>query len=517
MALAEITHVASSTDNFHCVTPETLPTGITEVRLQVSRKKESLDPNNWLNPGHLIYEDIVSASEQNLQALTQLTSTSGLRVPFDEFAPDQSLLTDELIPYYVRVVALKPGVASGTMKAAYSSTIQINYGKAQVSDIMFYPEVPSTAYANHHRDAVCAHSVGSRKLAIRYEVTRQPTMEDVFGSFAGMGDDPYPGMPKGAKLDFTPQPEDKSWWEEVWDAISDFFSDMVDFLADVANWVSSTYANLKSGLVAFVAQNLPFVPDSLRDELEAALMAMVDYGLASIGLPPSLPNFDELSKMGTDYLAAVALEQAGLPVNADSISAAKDVGQAIGTEVSKAASSGGTPNPMSWDFVKLDPDFLYQPACLFIDLYNPWNEATPAGTLSGRAEHLLDLTKNGTDPYITRLYALYGSSWVTLYKPVYGQTIPSLAPGQHLTIPVFLEEHTGTPFYPSTPPVTKEGFSHMYYSIGAFDFSFYLNYDLPPIAKAVADRNLTKEAIYRYSKTQDTVFFSTEPDTPYAR
>lgn len=450
--------------------------------------------------------------------MTNLNSTYGLRVPFDAFAPPESLLTDELIPYYVRLVALKPGAASGTMKAAYSSTVHINYGKAQASDIVFYPEVA----IDPHMPTI----TGMRYVPIRweaqnwqyrYEVTRQPTMEDVFGAYAGMGDDLYPGMPKGAKLDFTPQPEDKSWWEEVWDAVTSFFSDMVDFLQDLANWVSSTYADLKSGLVAFVAQNIPFVPDSLRDELEDALMAMVDYGLASIGLPPSLPNFDELSKMGTDYLATVALEQAGLPVSADSISAAKEVGQAIGTEVSKAASSGGAPNPMNWDFVKPDPAYLYQPACLFIDLYNPWNEATPSGTLSGRAEHLLDLTKNGTDPYITRLYAMYGSSWVTLYKPVYGQIIPSLAPGQRLTIPVFLEEHTGTPFYPSTPPVSKEGFSHMYYSIGAFDFSFYLKYDLPPIAEVVAERNLTEQAIYKYTKLNDTLMFTTEPNQAFSR
>ena len=517
MEVEEVTHAITTSSNFRCVTPKTLPTGITELRLQVSRKNELLDPNNWLNPDHLIYEHIVTAAEQNLQGLTNLNATFGLKVPFDEFAPDQSNLTDELIPYHVRLVALKPGAVSGTMKAAYSSTIQINYGKSQASDITFYPEVA----IDPHLPTI----TGMRYVPIRwesenwqtrYEVVRQPTMKDVFGILTASNES-YPGMPVGTKLDMTPHPEDKSWWEEVWDAISDFFSDMVGFLSDLANWVSSAYADLKSGLVAFVAQHIPFVPDSLRDELEDALMAMVDYGLASIGLPPSLPNFDELSSMGTDYLAAVALEQAGMPVNADAIAAIQEVGGTIATEVSKAAGSGGSPNPMNWDFIRQDPDFLYQPACLFIDLYNPWNEATPAGTLSGRAEHLLDLTKNGSDPSITRLYALYGSPWVTLYKPVYGQAIPSLAPGQRLTIPVFLEEHTGTAFYPNTPPVNKEGFSHMYYGIGAFDFSYYLKYEIPPIAETVKARNLTEQAIYKYSKTQDTVMFSTEPSRAFAR
>jgi hypothetical protein len=65
--------------------------------------------------------------------------------------------------------------------------------------------------------------------------------------------------------------------------------------------------------------------------------------------------------------------------------------------------------------------------------------------------------------------------------------------------------------------VSKEGFSHMYYSIGAFDFSFYLKYDLPPIAEVVAERNLTEQAIYKYTKLNDTLMFTTEPNQAFSR
>jgi hypothetical protein len=37
--------------------------------------------------------------------------------------------------------------------------------------------------------------------------------------------------------------------------------------------------------------------------------------LASIGIPPTLPNFDQLANMGTDYLATIAMEQAGIPAD----------------------------------------------------------------------------------------------------------------------------------------------------------------------------------------------------------
>jgi len=67
----------------------------------------------------------------------------------------------------------------------------------------------------------------------RYVVTRQPKQNEIFPAFGS--NQPYAPFTVGTKLDFTPHPEDKSWWEEAVDAVSDFFSDVVRFIGDLTN------------------------------------------------------------------------------------------------------------------------------------------------------------------------------------------------------------------------------------------------------------------------------------------
>ena len=203
-----------------------------------------------------------------------------------------------------------------------------------------------------------------------YVVTRQPTEKEVF-IFTG-SDSLYPGLPIRTKIDFTPQPENKSWWEEAWDAISDFFSDLVDFTAKLVNWVSTAYADLKAGVVNIAVSALP---ETWQGPMRKALTAMVDYGLASIGIPPTLPNFDQLATMGKDYLATVAMEQAGIPAGSLLEYGVEEYAEKISENLSESAKAA-SPNPMDWDFIKLDDDYLYRPAYITIELYNPYSEAS---------------------------------------------------------------------------------------------------------------------------------------------
>ena len=341
-----------------------------------------------------------------------------------------------------------------------------------------------------------------------YVVTRQPTEKEVF-IFTG-SDSLYPGLPIRTKIDFTPQPENKSWWEEAWDAISDFFSDLVDFTAKLVNWVSKAYADLKAGVVNIAVSALP---ETWQGPMRKALTAMVDYGLASIGIPPTLPNFDQLATMGKDYLATVAMEQAGIPAGSLLEYGVEEYAEKISENLSESANSA-SPNPMNWNFIKLDDDYLYRPAYITIELYNPYNEATPPDKLSLLVDKFMDMSKNGFDPSITRLYALYGSSYICLFKPVYGMQIPSLAPGQHLSVPIILEPYVGIPLPGSSSPVSTEGFHHMY---GQKDFNFSLNitYDLPSVSVTASKQGYTEEAIYSYTSQGSSFSFTNDPYKPY--
>ncbi len=100
----------------------------------------------------------------------------------------------------------------------------------------------------------------------------------------------------GQKL-CPPKPKDKSWYEAV-----------VDFVVDAVNWVSEAYNDLKDTVVDIVAN---FVPAALCSK--ACLGTLLDAGLMALGIPPSIPNFDQLMNEGLDYLASQAAAQLGVP------------------------------------------------------------------------------------------------------------------------------------------------------------------------------------------------------------
>jgi hypothetical protein len=95
--------------------------------------------------------------------------------------------------------------------------------------------------------------------------------------------------------------------------------------------------------------------------------------------------------------------------------------------------------------------------------------------------------------------------------------IPSLAPGQRLTVPVILEEYVGIPFPGCTAPVSSNSFRLMYNGLGTFDFSLYIGYELPPVDEAAKNQGHTEEAIYSYSTLGNSASFSIAPHEGYSK
>jgi hypothetical protein len=469
--------------------------------------------SDWNNAPGLVYELSVTANDAAFKALGDF-KPSGLAIDFSKFAPDDSALPkDKYIQYFVRAVALTEGLKPGTAAASYSETVIINYGKSQAEDIKFLPQVkivPEIPVVE--KMTYTPVQWEATNWQYHYVVSRVPTMKEVFMGLVG-SDEPYTPYQVGTKIDFTPQPENKSWWEEAWDAISDFFGSIADFAAKLVNWVSGAYADLKSGLINIVVSALP---SDLQGPLRTALTAVVDYGLASMGIPPTLPNFDDLASMGTDYLASVAMAQAGIPADSIIEYGVGELSDKIGTALT-ASAKGASPNPMNWDFIKLDPDDLYRPAYIMLELYNPYDEPTPAGKLSFTADTFMDLKQNGFDQTITYLYAAYGSSYVCLYKPVFGMEIPPLAPGQRLTVPVILEEYAGIPFPGCSAPVSSDSFKLLYGGLGKYDFNLGITYELPPIGDEAKKQGHTEDAIYSYSTTGNYFSFTIDPGEAYGK
>jgi hypothetical protein len=94
---------------------------------------------------------------------------------------------------------------------------------------------------------------------------------------------------------------EKSWYEQ-------FF----DFVSSGLSWVSKAYEALKSAVVDGLAGVACFGNETCRDGIAAGL----DIGLVAMGLPPHIPDFNELANQGLDYLASEIAEQTGVPAGA---------------------------------------------------------------------------------------------------------------------------------------------------------------------------------------------------------
>ncbi len=86
-----------------------------------------------------------------------------------------------------------------------------------------------------------------------------------------------------------------------------FLEVIVDFVADIVNWASEAYADLKKTIIKAVAS----VTSSFCGE--ECVGTVLDMTLMYFGIPPEIPNFDQLVNDGMDYLAEQAVQAAGVP------------------------------------------------------------------------------------------------------------------------------------------------------------------------------------------------------------
>jgi len=91
---------------------------------------------------------------------------------------------------------------------------------------------------------------------------------------------------------------EEAWYESLWNTVK-----------SGVDWVSAAYNALKSAVV----DGLAGIACGGNDVCRMAISAGLDIGLAAMGVPPSIPNFDELVDGGFDYLASEIASQAGCP------------------------------------------------------------------------------------------------------------------------------------------------------------------------------------------------------------
>ncbi|MHB1001182.1 MAG: hypothetical protein ACYC27_18215 [Armatimonadota bacterium] len=301
--------------------------------------------------------------------------------------------------YYIRLVPLdKNGKCAGQP----SNPVEIHYGEFTQENVVMYTNLAEKVREN-------LPAVAHPSIRISEYAPIQKQADNAHYRFIALQNWP-PVMPvykAGQHLDFTPHAEDKSWWEDL----GDFISDVVSFVSSAVNWVSKAYESIKAYAVNLVAS-------VLGDWAKGPLMMALNAGLVALGVPPSLPNFSDLTNMGKDYLISTAADYAGIPGD--------QAAMAVNAVVDKAKESeNGGGNAAVW--LKPDPAAYYRPAYMMLEVSNPTNQVTDRVTA-----------------YIT-FEPVNDPDFKTYNEPVFSTVcmpVPHMNPGEKFVMPVCLAEYT---------------------------------------------------------------------------
>ena len=124
---------------------------------------------------------------------------------------------------------------------------------------------------------------------------------------------------------------------------------------------------------------------TVQSYIRTAVQALIDYGLASVGLPPSLPNFQDFTDSGLRYCVQVALEEAAQSMGVPPDQIPNEVRNEIIDETSAQLKNLGQTNginPLNVNYLKPAADAMYRPAWVSVNIRNPHDQWSPSGTLT---------------------------------------------------------------------------------------------------------------------------------------
>lgn len=342
---------------------------------------------------------------------------------------DQFIKDKDFVNYYVRFVALD--LSNGSCDASYkpSTTVKVGYGlKTKPTDI----KVPKTE--NHYIEVSDKAEFKIEKIEF-VPVKFQEDKFDPAGHYVyttdvweANWDTGHLAHQKGDKTYIPPNKikKDKDLWDYVRDVI-DSIDEFFKALYKIVNFVANSYNNIKGELVSQIAKGLTALGAPCEDICQMVISSGLGIGQAALGMPPSLPNFDQMMDQGVDYLVKEISSQmtgAELPFTQDFVESTskKTLGgfrQIISKHLADEAVKQKAP-------MKPDPDYLYNPAQLKVTIKNVGTE-----TGSGSIDFRYTESTPGLDvDLVTR----------DLFVPA-KLNVPLVNPGESLTIPIVLTEN----------------------------------------------------------------------------
>lgn len=117
---------------------------------------------------------------------------------------------------------------------------------------------------------------------------------------------------EGDRFCFAPPRNSSSWLDDLKDSFSDLVGEIVNAVEWAVNRAAAVYEAIKSAAVNLVANAIADIT-GCEEICRGALELGMEIALTSMGMPPSLPDFDQLMDQGLDYVAAELAAQAGVP------------------------------------------------------------------------------------------------------------------------------------------------------------------------------------------------------------
>ncbi|MCF7974342.1 MAG: hypothetical protein K9N55_11045 [Phycisphaerae bacterium] len=197
------------------------------------------------------------------------------------------------------------------------------------------------------------------------------------------------------------EPHEDSGLEQVAEAAGD----AIDAVSDLINWVSKTWSDMQAEFVNGICNG--------NDTCKSCAGPALKMGLAAVGIPPELPNTNDLCSMGRDYVVAYIASQTPVPE------------ELINAGIDKMADVvNNPPGGQGAAFLWPDPRFQDKQAFIEVEITNTTAQPTASSVLW----LLYGSTIGDTTTYPAQI-----PPWLDTRTP-----IPPLQPGQSLRFPIFL-------------------------------------------------------------------------------
>ena len=162
--------------------------------------------------------------------------------------------------------------------------------------------------------------------------------------------------------------DDAGWLESAVDSFSSVISAVVDAIGNVVNFTSKLWESIQDSVVAAVGDVIGKLSFGLINcgegtPCRAALETGLEVALASMGVPPDLPNFDQLVDQGFDYMAAQVASQVGVPTELVDYASDKSR-EFVKKSAAEMRSDYAVPKLPDW----LAPTLLFEPAFIVVPL-----------------------------------------------------------------------------------------------------------------------------------------------------